>query len=266
MNQSRERNWALITGASSGIGEAFAKHFAQEGWNVVLIARSLDKLNLLADSLKKANSVETMVMQADLSLPKAPHEIYEEIKAREIHVHALVNNAGFGAVGPFTQIDVSRQLEMIDVNVKALLALTHLFLPLMIERKSGFVINVSSTASFQPVPYLATYAATKAFVTIFSEALWSECHGTGVKIINLCPGRTKTNFGVVASQKESVNDIRPTQTSEEVVNFAFRAMHGRKPTLVTNSFDNALRFMERFVSRKWVALIARQLTRRTGYC
>ncbi len=258
--------WALITGASSGIGEALARRFAKGGWNVILVARSVDKLNALAHELSAAHGVKTLVIGADLRVVTACRDIVEKIKAADVTLDCLVNNAGFGAVGAFEEISLLKQLEMIDVNVKALLELTHLFLPEMIQRKHGFIINVSSTAGFQPVPYLATYAATKAFVTIFSESLWAECKGSGVQVMNLCPGRTShTNFSVVSGKKENQNDWRPKQTAEEVADMAFRQMGKNRPTLSTNPCDNFLRFASRFVSRKCVALIAGKLSKRVGY-
>ena len=257
--------WALVTGASSGIGEAFAKRFAKDGWNVVLAARSVDKLNALAHDFTKSHGAKTLVIGTDLRLQTACRDIYEKTRAAGIQVDCLVNNAGFGAVGLFAEINCARELEMVDVNVRALLELTHLYLPEMIKRRSGTIINVSSTAGFQSIPYLATYSATKAFVTSLSEALWAECKGTGVRVLNLCPGRTKTNFGVVAGQKSNPRDIRPTQTVEEVVGLALKALKKNKPTVVTNPYDNTLRFLGRFLSRKFVVTVAGKLARRVGY-
>ncbi len=265
MNPNQNGQWALVTGASSGIGEAFAKRFAKEGWRVVLVARSIDKLNALAHDFAKSYGVKTLVIGTDLRLQTACRDIYEKTRAAGIQVDCLVNNAGFGTVGEFSQIDCARELEMVDVNVRAVLELTHLFLPRMIERKKGWIVNVSSTAGFQPIPYLATYSATKAFVTILSEALWVECKDKGVQVLNFCPGRTKTNFAAAAGQKINHKDIRPTQTSEEVVDLAFEAMLKNKPTLVTNPYDNALLFLERFISRRFVVWVAGRLAKRMGY-
>ena len=190
--------WALVTGASSGIGEAFAKRFAADGWNVILTARSAPTLETLARSLTAQHAVRTLVIPADLAEESACLRIYQTVREADIHVDCLVNNAGFGAVGPFERIPLASQLDMVDVNVKSLLALTHLFLPGMKERRHGIILNVSSTASFQPIPFLNTYSATKAFVTSFSESLWAECLGTGVRVLNICPGKTRTNFAVRA--------------------------------------------------------------------
>ena len=265
MNLLLVKQWALITGASSGIGKAFAKRFAKDGWNVVLVARSVDKLNQLAGTLREKHSIQTLVIGADLAKPNACREVHEKVNHANIQINALVNNAGFGAVGTFTEVDLYRQLEMVDVNVRALLELTHLFLPKMVEKGEGWVINVSSTASFQAMPYFATYAATKAFVTFFSEALWMECRKTGVKVINFCPGRTKTNFGVVAGKKSNVHDFRLSQTAEEVVDHAIRAMSRNKPTVITNPLDRTLLWLERFCSRKFLVWIVEKLSKQMGY-
>lgn len=266
MADQMNRKWVLVTGASSGIGEAFARRFAREGWNVILVARSVDKLNELAEEFRRNHAVQTLVIGADLRVPTACRDIFEKVKGQGIFLDCLVNNAGFGTVGSFADIDLLRELEMVDVNVRAVLELTHHFLPQMIGRRKGTIINVSSTASFQPIPYLATYSATKAFVTSLSEALWGECRGTGVHVLNLCPGRTKTHFGKVAGQKiEGKNDFRPSQSPEAVVDMAFKALRKNNPTLVTNPLDNSLRFLERFVTRKFAVSTAAKIAKWVGY-
>lgn len=259
------KNWILITGASSGIGEAFAKRLARDSNNLVLVARSLEKLNQLADELKKQHSIEALVIQADLRDRSASRMIFNQTQSKKIFIHTLINNAGFGAVGDFSKIDRQWQLDMLDVNVYALTELTHLYLPAMLECQSGVILNVSSTASFQPVPYIATYAATKAFVTSLSESLWYECRKHGVQVLNFCPGRTKTNFGKVAGLKDNPRDWRPTQTSEEVVEMALKALQKNSPSLVTNPFDNTLRFISRFFSRKFVVTVAGKLAKQMRY-
>lgn len=265
MKTSVSLKWALVTGASSGIGEVFTKRFARENWNVILTARSDSKLNELAGELESAYGIETLVIAADLRVPTACREIFKRVSDSGIQLDCLVNNAGFGTVGDFSKIDVTRELEMVDVNVKAVLELTHLFLPQMFQKKQGTVINVSSTASFQPIPYLTTYSATKAFVTSLSEALWYECKQNGVHVLNFCPGRTKTNFARAAGQNPNPKDFRPSQTSEEVVEMAFKAMKRKTMTLVTNPYDDFLRFFERFLPRKTVISIVGKLSKRMGY-
>ena len=265
MDSSGSGKWVLVTGASAGIGEAFAKRFAQERWNVVLVARSIEKLNLLAETLKKEFSINALTIKADLSAPDSCEAVYKQITSKGIVIEGLINNAGFGAVGSFLAIERKRQLEMIDLNVRALLDLTHLFLPGMLERQNGLIINVSSTASFQAIPYFITYSATKAFVTLFTEGLWAEYRKQGIRVMNLCPGSTKTNFGVVAGKKEMVSDWRPNQTAERVVDDAFKAIKKNQPTIVTNFFDNTFRFFERLLPRKWVLLATQRVAERMGY-
>ena len=187
-------NTTLITGASSGIGEVFARKLAARGRNVLLVARSEEKLITLCNELGRSNSIRAQYVALDLSKPESAAQLFEEATKRGLTVDMLINNAGFGSMGEFSKLDLARELNMIDLNIKSLVELTHRFLQPMIERKQGAIINVASTAAFQPVPYMATYAATKAFVLSFSEALWEENRPHGIKVMALCPGVTETNF------------------------------------------------------------------------
>jgi len=255
-----ENSWALITGASAGIGEVFAKRFACEGWNLVLIARSADKLQALARTLETENRIKTLVLSEDLINREASRKIYEEIKRKEISLDALVNNAGFGVKGKFAEAPLHHYLEMIDLNVRTLVELTGLFLPEMIERKRGLILNVSSTASFQPLAYSTVYAATKAFVTFFTEALWFETQGTGVRVLNLCPGLTKTDFGLTANMGDFRRDPL-AQEPEEVVESAFRALKGNAPTVISGWLNKLIVFLERFIPRQillWLGFLVQQ--------
>lgn len=193
----------LITGASSGIGLELAKCFAAEGSRLALIARNTAALESLAAELRRKHNVECVVLTADLSLPETPKRTFEELSARKISVDILVNNAGFGAIGAFARLPHNRQLEMIQVNIAALTDLTGLFLPGMIQRRCGGVLNVGSVAGFVPGPGMTVYYATKAFVLSFTEGLAGELAGTGVKVTALCPGPTSTNFGNVAGSKDA---------------------------------------------------------------
>ena len=193
----------LITGASSGIGEAFARRLAAGGENVLLVARSEDKLKSLCDELAQAHNVHAQYVALDLTEEDAPGKLFAETERRGLTVETLINNAGFGSMGDFAALDVARELEMIDLNVRALVALTHLYLQPMRERKSGTIINVASTAAFQGVPFMATYAATKAFVLSFSEAIAEELRDTGVTVTTLCPGPTETGFAARAGFRSS---------------------------------------------------------------
>ncbi len=263
---TKQNKWALITGASSGIGKAFAERFAKEGWNIVLLARSEDKLTAIARVLEQKHQIKTVVLPADLSHDNLYRKIYEEIRGGGIVIDCLVNNAGFGAIGSFTRLDLERQLEMVDVNVKALVALTHLFLPGMVSQKHGMIINVSSTAGFQPMPYFSVYAASKAFVTSFSEAVASEFSEKGIQIINVCPGRTETNFGEAAGYEHHPLDKRPSQTAEEVVEEAFRAIARRRTaSVITGLWNRALYYVEKLVPRSTVIQILKLSFKKLGY-
>src|SRR5882672_8418740 len=224
-------NTTLITGASSGIGEAFAHKLASQGRNVLLVARSEDKLITLCNELGRLNSVRAQHVAMDLTEPEAPAHLFAEAQKRGLTVDMLINNAGFGAFGDFSKNDLARQLNMIDLNIKAVVDLTYRFLAPMRERKQGTIINVASTAGFQPVPFMATYAATKAFVLSFSEALWEENRTYGVTVMALCPGVTETNFFEAAHGNKP--PARTSQTPEEVVDTALSGLARRKSNIVS---------------------------------
>lgn len=188
----------LVTGASSGIGLELAKGFAADGCRLVLLARNTGALEALAAELRRAPQIEVLVITADLSLPETPARVFQELQGRGVLVDILVNNAGFGASGTFAGLPLPRQLDMVQVNITALTALTGLFLPGMIERRRGGVLNVGSVAGFLPGPGMAVYFATKAYVLSFSQALAEELAGKGVTVTVLCPGPTESNFGNVA--------------------------------------------------------------------
>ena len=187
----------LVTGASAGLGAEFARQCSRRGDEVVLVARRLERLDALAAEIGNAH-----VIAADLAAPDAASSLIEKLEALGLCVDTLINNAGFGLTGRFAQLPLAAQSEMIDLNVRALTELAHLVLPGMIERRRGGILNVASTAAFQPGPGFAVYFATKAYVLSFSEALHQELKGTGVKVSALCPGPTRTEFGAVAGMTE----------------------------------------------------------------
>jgi short-subunit dehydrogenase len=189
---------ALITGASSGIGEQFAYSLAREGYGLALTARRDDRLQGVAAQARKLGAPDVRTFGADLSLRTAPEELYRAVAAAGLKIELLVNNAGFGTRGRFDTLALERELEQIDLNITALAALCRLWLPEMVAAGRGSIINVASTAGYQPVPYMSTYAATKAFVVSFSLALHYELDGTGVNVMALCPGATRTEFQAVA--------------------------------------------------------------------
>jgi short-subunit dehydrogenase len=244
----------LITGASSGIGEAFARRFASRGENVVLVARSEDKLAGLCNELGRANNVNAQYVALDLTESDAPEKLFEETNKRELEVETLINNAGFGSMGDFTTLEVKRELNMIDLNIKSLVALTYLYLKPMRERKEGTIINVASTAAFQGVPYMATYAATKAFVLAFSEALWDENRAFNVHVMALCPGVTETNFFAAANSDKP--PMRIAQTADEVVDTALKGLKRGKSHIISGWTNYLMTESERLVPRSVVARIA----------
>ena len=247
-------NTTLITGASSGIGAAFARKLASRGRNVLLVARSEDKLITMCNELGRVSGVRAHHIAMDLLRTDAAAQLFEETQRRELIIDMLVNNAGFGSMGEFANLDLARELEMIDLNVKSLVELTHLFLKPMRERQQGAIINVASTAGFQPVPYMTTYAATKAFVLSFSEALWEENREHGVHVMALCPGVTETNF--FAASKMDRPPMRTIQTPEEVVDTALRGLRQQKPSVISGWTNWFAVEAERFVPRSLVTKIA----------
>ncbi|HKX33462.1 MAG TPA: SDR family oxidoreductase [Blastocatellia bacterium] len=252
--------YALVTGASYGIGEAFARKLASEGTHLILTARSIERLQSLAYQLQTDYGVNVTVVEADLAQPAAPEQLFNETERRGLQVDLLINNAGFGAVGDFADLPLARQLEMVQVNVSALTALTHLYLQPMIERRRGAIIQVASTAAFQGIPYMALYAATKAFVLSLSEGLWGECREYGVRVVALCPGPTKTHFQEVAGTAHRRNPQK-MQTPEEVVEAGLKALtRGRGVTI--SGFDNRLMVVaERLAPRSLVTNAAAKLFR-----
>jgi short-subunit dehydrogenase len=230
---------ALITGASGGIGYELALLFARDGFDCILVARSQQKLEELAARLESEFRVKTQVIPRDLSRPAAVDEIYEEVTARSVPVEALVNNAGFPVFGPFVETDLRAELEMLQVNVVALTALTKLFLRPMVERRSGRILNLASTAAFLPGPLMAAYYASKAYVLSFSEALANELRGTGVTVTALSPGPTRTGF----QKRGAMEDSRLVQgniaDARSVALAGYRGMMAGK-TLVIPGFSNKL--------------------------
>lgn len=253
-------HYALITGASSGIGECFARALAARGRNVVLVARSKEKLESLAAELRAAHKVLAEPLDFDLSLARAPARLGQTLRERGLKIDLLVNNAGFGARGEFWNLPLERQAEMLRLNCQALIELTHWLLPPMVEERRGAVINVSSTASFQPVPYTTVYAATKAFVTSFSMGLAEELRPYGIRVVTLCPGGTRTNF-FQASQYGTRNFPGGLEAPEEVVEAALKALERGGGLVVPRLMNKAGVFLQRFVPRSWVAKISAGLFR-----
>lgn len=252
-------NTTLITGASSGIGEVFARKLAARGRNVLLVARSVDKLITLCNELGRSNSVRAQYVALDLSEPDAAARLFEEAEKRGLTIDLLINNAGFGSMGDFSQLDLARELNMIDLNIKSLVDLTYKFLAPMRERKQGAIINVASTAGFQAVPFMATYAATKAFVLSFSEALWEENRPFGIQVMALCPGVTETNFFEAAKGKKP--PARLAQTPEEVVETALKGLSRGKSHIISGWTNFFMTQSERLAPRSLVTRVAGRMMR-----
>ena len=252
-------NTTLITGASTGIGAAFARKLAARGRNVLLVARSEDKLIALCNELGRLTSIRAQYVTLDLREPDAGAQLLEETKKRELEIDMLINNAGFGSMGDFGKLDLERELEMIQLNIRAVVDLTHRFLGPMRERKRGTIVNVASTAAFQAVPYMSTYAATMACVLSFTEAIAEENRAYGIHVMALCPGVTETNFFEAA--KIDQPPMRTIQTAEEVVDAALRGL-ARQKSLVISGWTNWLTVeAERFVPRSMVTKVAAKALR-----
>jgi hypothetical protein len=247
----------LITGASSGIGLELARRFAADHSDLVLVARNTSALETLAAALRREHGIEVCVLTADLARPESPQRIFDELQGRGVTVDVLVNNAGFGLHGGFADLPLDRQLEIIQVNVAALVALTRLFLPDMVRRRRGGILNVGSVAGFIPGPNMAVYYASKAFVQSFSEALFEELRGAGVSVTNLCPGPTETNFSQVARSFQTRQLQVAKMSAAEVAvagHRAFREHHCVKVPGIKNRFLLLLaKFAPRATVRKGVA-------------
>ena len=244
--------FALITGASSGIGACFARSLAARKKPVILVARSRGKLEALQDELAARYSLPVEVMEKDLSVPGASEQVAAMLKERRLAVDLLINNAGFGAQGEFWELSLDRQTEMLRLNIVALTELTYLLLPAMIERRLGGIINVSSTASFQPVPYTTVYAATKAYVTSFSMGLAEEVGRYGVRVVALCPGGTATGF-FDASQYGFRSFPGGLQSPEEVAELGLGALERGRSLTIARFVNRLMVFAERLAPRRFVA-------------
>ncbi len=251
---------ALITGASGGIGAAFAQELASRQMNLVLVARSKDKLQQLASKLQEQYKIQVNVIVQDLTAPEAAKSVFEAVTQKGLTIDLLINNAGFGDYGDFAERDGDRQVQMVQLNILALLDITHKFLPGMRQRRSGGIINMSSVAAFHPIPYFSIYAASKAFVLSFSEALWAENREYGVQVLAVCPGPTDTKFFQDADFPTALADtIAKNYTSPEVVvREALQALEKNHSSLVPGNIVNKLQVnIPRFLPREaLVSLIA----------
>lgn len=237
---------ALVTGASGGIGEHFARQLAARGVHLVLVARNRERLEQLAAELRAAHGVSVLVAPVDLSVPGGVDELVDAVTATGAGVDLLINNAGVGFKGPFVEEDPEAISRMIQLDCGSLVALTRRLLPEMINRGHGGLINVASTAAFQPVPTMATYGACKAFVLSFTEALWVETADTGVRVMALCPGATATRFFETANP--STEFMTRRQPPAQVADFALRRFErGRRPSVVPGLANRLTASCYRFI-------------------
>jgi hypothetical protein len=248
---------ALITGASTGIGRDLAHLFAQDHHNLVLISRTQAALEKLAATLKQQHKIEVQIIPQDLSDPTSPQKIFVQLQSQPIDF--LINNAGFGSHGPFADADIPTTLSMLQLNITTLTHLTRLFLPQMLQRRSGKILNVASLAAFLPGPLMSVYYATKAYVLSFSEALANEVSGSGVTVTALCPGPTKTEFQSRAGISHSLlfkTKVMPSMTAARI---GYHAMLKGRRTVVTGGMNKLSALATRFVPRRTAAALARML-------
>ena len=249
----------LITGASGGIGLELAKMFAHEGYRLVLVARNGAKLEEIKKELTRDYSASVEVVVKDLSVASAPRQIFDELQEKSIAIDVLVNNAGIGFFGFFAETDLACQEELLRINVFSLTEMTHLFLKPMIERKEGKILNVASTAAFQPGPLMAVYYASKAYVLSFSEALANELSGSGVDVTVLCPGPTKTSFQQRANMIDSKLFKKHAMSAEEVAKIGYRGLLKKKLIVIPGLQNKLLAASVRFAPRPLVTRMVRKV-------
>jgi uncharacterized protein len=252
-------NWAVVTGASAGIGQAIAEQLAAEGVNLFLTARRLDRLNEIADWFRMQRGIEVETFAADLSQPDAPERIFAQTESSGIQPALLVNNAGFGLFGEFRSSDRARLLSMVQVNCSAVVALTHLYLPRMLDRRAGDILIVSSTAAFQSVPYHSVYAATKGFDLLFAEGLAEEVAGSGVHVCALCPGNTESEFHERAGEPTDVP--LQLQKADEVARLGLEGLRNGKHTVICGLGNLVGMEIQRFLPRRLVSSVSAKIFR-----
>jgi short-subunit dehydrogenase len=242
----------LITGASAGIGVAYAEGFAARGSNLILVARRKDRLDEVAKTVSQKYGVSVTVIAQDLTAPGAVAKLENALATKKLTVDVLINNAGFGVNGYFIEEDRSRTQEEITLNVSVLVDLTAAFLPGMVQRNSGAVVNIASTASFQPVPGLAVYGATKAFVRSFTEAVWGELHDSKVRVLSVSPGSTESEFFEVAGGTPGGKAM----PASAVVETTFAALDKNTPSVVVGTGNSLFSSIVRFIPKKSVIKVA----------
>jgi short-subunit dehydrogenase len=258
LDRQRQRETALITGASSGIGLDLAQLMAPN-FDLIITSRNQAELEKIAKELQTAHGNYVHVIPADLAQPEAPQQIFAEIERRGLPVDILINNAGFGSYGAFAGSDLRTSLDMVEVNIAALTSLTRLALPGMIQRKRGRIMNVASTAGFQPGPLMAVYYATKAYVIMFSEAIANKLKASGITVTCLCPGATATNFAGRANMEESRLFKLGAMKSRDVAVAGYKGMMAGKGLVIPGVLNKTVAMSVRFSPRKLVTAISRSL-------
>jgi uncharacterized protein len=259
-NISTRPKTALITGASSGIGYELAQLFARDRYNLVLVARSADKLKQIADEFTRQFGISVKIISLDLSLPDAPEKVFSELQQEAIEIDVLVNNAGFASYGFFWETDLNAELQMMQLNMVALTHLTKLFLKEMVSRHEGKILNIASTAAFQPGPLMAVYYATKAYVLSFSEALANELQGTGVTVTALCPGPTESGFQARANMEESkLVSGKRIMDAKTVAEIGYRGLMKGETVVIPGLKNKLLALSVRFTPRNLVTTIVRSM-------
>jgi short-subunit dehydrogenase len=260
--KSMKGKTALVTGASSGIGEAFAWQLAATGVNLILTARAKEKLIQLAQAIREKYSVRVAVYAEDLFKKEAAQRLFEQVKQDGLQVDILVNNAGFGKWAHFLDESIDTYQQMIELNITAVVKLTHLFLPAMVQRGEGGIINICSTGSFQPCPYVAVYCAAKAFALSFSEALYGEYHNKGITVTAVCPGNTDTAFFEMANANtKGMSFDPPSKVAEEGLKALLK---GKNYTVIglSNYFQS---LSSRFFSRKMIISMVKNMFEKKVY-
>jgi len=262
VRQSVQDKWALVTGASAGIGLALAEQLAASGANLVLTARRADRLEALAGRFIGEYGIKAQVIAVDLADPAAPQKLFSATEDSGLVIDILINNAGFGYYGEFTKGDAAWQRQMVDLNCAAVVHLTNLFLPKMVDRKRGYLMIVASTASYQPLAYMATYAATKVFDRFLAEALAHEVAKHGVMVSALCPGPTDSEFNEVAGLHQIPG--RKSQSAEEVARLGLEGLVEGKPWVIPYTAGKIMVFMQRLAPRRLVSGAAAKMFRPKG--
>ena len=250
---------ALITGASGGIGYELAKVFAANGWDLILTARSGSKLKEFGEGLSSRHGIAVHILAKDLAEPQAAEELFREISAKSWHVDALVNNAGIGSFGFFSETDLLLESRLLELNITSLTKLTKLFLKPMTERREGYILNVASTAAFLPGPLMAVYYASKAYVLSFSEALADEVEPLGVRVTALCPGATETGFQDAAKMRSSKLFKNHAMSAAQVASEGYQGMIRGKRIVIPGVKNRVMVASVRFVPRRLVTKVVRKI-------